>query len=140
LAAFKPAAGVLSFHFVNADHSAYVPIGASAFTVNSALRFKQDIATWEGDALSIVDDLRPITYRQVDGPPPVADDPDPPPVTTPPTQLGFLAEEVDDVLPDAVTYDDDGPLSIDLGALVTVLTRAVQQLTERVATLEGAGA
>jgi hypothetical protein len=82
--------------------------------------------------------LRPITYN-LKTPPLVADDPEPAPelVTPPPTQLGLLAEEVDQVVPDAVTYDEQGPMSIDLGAMVAVLVGAVQELTARVAALEG---
>jgi len=54
-------------------------------------------------------------------------------------KIGFIAEEVIDVLPTAVHLDLERlPMAIDLGQLITVAIAAIKELTERVAELEGA--
>jgi hypothetical protein len=57
---------------------------------------------------------------------------------------GFIAQEVADVVPGAVTGDPDGdprqaPLQLDVTRLIPVLVAAVQELTARVAVLEAGG-
>lgn len=103
---------------------------AVAFNTTSDHRLKTDVDDLTG-AVDAVAALRPISFK-------FERDPD---------QLlhhGFLAHEVADVAPRAVTgdkdaVDDDGeivPQMIDQSKLVPLLTAAVQELAARVADLE----
>lgn len=51
-------------------------------------------------------------------------------------QIGFTAQSVREVLPEAVTELDDGTLALDTNAILAVLTSAVAELIERVERLE----
>jgi hypothetical protein len=45
-------------------------------------------------------------------------------------QIGFIAQEVREILPDVVSEDQDGYLSIGYTAIIPVLTEAVQELKQ----------
>jgi hypothetical protein len=78
---------------------------------SSDRRLKTDIRDLEG-GLDAVLDLRPVSYtRRDDG-----DD----------THLGFVGQEVADVVPEVVNDPDDGYLGLDYMELVAVLVDAVQ--------------
>ena len=78
----------------------------------SDARLKTDVAPLDG-GLDAVLDLRPVTYRWRDG------DAD--------THLGLLAQEVREVLPEAVADPgEEGYLGVDYTELVAVLVDAVQ--------------
>ena len=45
------------------------------------------------------------------------------------TQIGLIAEEINQLIPEVVKYDDDGnPSSMNYGRLVAVLVNAIQEL------------
>jgi Chaperone of endosialidase len=103
-----------------------------AITVVSDYRIKREVTTVD-DALSVVMDLRPVFFRYAakfpsDGK----------------QHAGFIAHELQNVWPgavygekDAVTKDGDDKLqTIRTDDIVALLTRAVQELSMRVSTLE----
>jgi hypothetical protein len=51
-------------------------------------------------------------------------------------EMGFLAQELEQVLPGAVAMTDEGDRLVNYSALIPVLTGAIQELTERVSALE----
>ena len=51
--------------------------------------------------------------------------------------VGVIAQEVQEVLPEAVTVRGDGYLAVDYHKIIPLLVEAVKELTEKVATLEG---
>lgn len=51
-------------------------------------------------------------------------------------RIGFIAQEVQDVLPEVVLADKDGTLSIDYGNVVALLTEAIKELKAKVEALE----
>jgi hypothetical protein len=54
------------------------------------------------------------------------------------TDVGLIAEEVAEVVPELVGLDDENnPLTVDYKRFVSVLIKAIQELTARVAELEG---
>ena len=87
---------------------------------------KYDIESM-GDVGSIIDALRPVTYRWVED----EDDPKPDVV-----QYGAIAQEVEEVLPSAV-LGEDGSKGIDLRPIVWSLVKEVQSMRVRLAELEG---
>jgi hypothetical protein len=51
--------------------------------------------------------------------------------------VGVIAQEIEQVLPKAVTTRADGYLAVDYHKIIPLLVEAVKELTEKVATLEG---
>ena len=90
-------------------------------------RLKRDINAIE-DAITVLKKTRPVSYyyKQRNGLNPER------------MHHGFIAQELQGVLPNAVyTEDVNGMLAVDLSDLIGLLTRAVQQLDERLEKLEG---
>ena len=89
-------------------------------------RLKQNIKDFSEDGLSKINDLRvrEFEYKKNPGT----------------RKVGFIAQEVQDVIPAAVApleaSDPDGMLSVSQGAMIPYLIKAVQDLTSRVVELE----
>jgi hypothetical protein len=117
----------------------YSTATATTYGTSSDYRLKENVQPMQG-ALATVAQLKPVTYTwKADGS----------------TGQGFIAHELQEVVPDCVTgekdaVDEDGNpkyQGIDTSFLVATLTAAIQEqqaiitsLTERVAALEGAQA
>jgi len=119
--------------------NAYLYVDGSnlgAISISSDYRVKQNVVTQTANAVDRINALRPVQYQfkdagelfKADGV----------------TREGFIAHELQAVIPSAVfgakdELTKDGeiqPQSLKLDALVSVLTKAVQELSARVATLE----
>ena len=109
----------------------YVNSGGTSWTSSSDRRLKDNI---EGISygLEAVKSLNPVSY--------VRNDRD-----TGATELGFIAQEVDEVVSEVVSVKDDGYYGIDYERLIPVLTKAIQEqqeiienLKSRIEQLEGA--
>jgi hypothetical protein len=102
----------------------------TTYSTSSDYRLKEDIAPMTG-ALAKVAALKPVTYKWK---------------STGEASEGFIAHELAEVCPQAVVGDKDAvnkdgsikPQGIDTSFLVATLTAAIQELTARVAALEGA--
>jgi hypothetical protein len=91
------------------------------FTENSSIRFKENIQPLE-PALAKVEQLNPVTYTKI---------------TSQEEEIGLIAEEVAELFPEVVTYNENGqPQGIQYQRLSVILLKAVQELTERVNKLE----
>ena len=102
-------------------------VASAALGLFSDERLKRDVNAIE-DAITLLKKTRPVSYyyKQRNG--------------LNPERLhhGFIAQELQGVLPNAVyTEDVSGMLQVDLFDLIGLLTRAVQQLDERLEKLEG---
>jgi len=109
----------------------YLSSGGTSWTSSSDRRLKDNI---EGISygLEAVKLLNPVSY--------VRNDRD-----TGATELGFIAQEVDEVVSEVVSVKDDGYYGIDYERLIPVLTKAIQDqqdiienLKSRIEQLEGA--
>jgi hypothetical protein len=82
-------------------------------TMASSLRFKQDVQDM-GEASDQLMALRPVTFRY-------REDPEAP-------QYGLIAEEVSEVAPELVAYDEDGqPYSVRYHVLAPMLLNELQK-------------
>jgi Chaperone of endosialidase len=103
---------------------AWAQCAAYAFAQQSDARGKTDIAASPPGALDAVGQIpvHDFSYR----------------TRTSGRQIGWLAQEVQDVKPGNVLVgeDADQTLAVDLGAMLATLWQAVQELTAKVATLE----
>jgi hypothetical protein len=104
---------------------------ATSFLTSSDYRLKENV-NYEFDALSRIAQLKPARFNFI--------------IEKNKTVDGFLAHEVSDIVPEAVTGEKDGEQiqAIDQSKLVPLLTKAIQEqqelietLTARIETLEG---
>lgn len=95
-------------------------IQASTIKETSDRRLKRDIEALQG-GLDIVRALRPVRFFRPD---------------VEAREVGFIAQDVQDVLPETVAELEDGTLALAYARLVAPLVAAVQELTERVEALE----
>ena len=91
------------------------------FTETSSIRFKENIKTLE-PVLGKVEELNPVTYNKIG----LEDE-----------EIGLIAEEVAELFPEVVTYNEEGlATGVQYQRLSVILLKAVQELTERVNKLE----
>jgi hypothetical protein len=93
-------------------------------TENSSIKLKENVETSEGNLEKVVN-LRPVTYNKIG---------------SQITELGLIAEEVVEVYPEFVQYDENGePIGVHYSRLTAALIGAVKELTQRIETLENNG-
>ncbi len=120
------AAGSLRFYV---DEGGGLHSTSGSIAVISDEYFKENVADLP-TALENINALRPVTYRLKD------DD------KTRATRVGFIAQEVQQVMPLLVTEDDKidaggrSALTLNMGDLVPYLIKSVQELSARVVELE----
>ena len=116
-----------AFHFRNGSDAAYVETVASAFTVASDYRLKENVVPMQG-ALARAMQLRPCIFTwKVDGS----------------YGEGFIAHQLQEVVPIAVTGKKDAMLEsgepdyqgVDAAKIVALLTAALQELAHEVDSL-----
>jgi hypothetical protein len=107
---------------------------AGAYQQASDARGKRDIKV-ATEGMAVVRQLNPVTYHRVHPDPP----PEHPGWTGPDSEeLGFVAQEVQPVLPDAVIENPSGMLGVALMPLIAALTNAVKELDARLTAMEAA--
>ena len=95
-----------------------------ALIETSSIKVKENVQTSEGNLEKVVN-LRPVTYNKIG---------------SQTTELGLIAEEVAEVYPEFVQYDENGePIGVNYSRLTAALIGAVKQLTKRIETLEKNG-
>lgn len=114
-------------HVLNGTNATFHPIQASAFTVSSAASTKREIRS-EGEALSRLQQVRVVRFKR--------DYPDR--MENPPKhiqrfydleEIGFLADELLSVMPEAVALDSNNqPIGINLAVMVALLVKSVQEI------------
>jgi hypothetical protein len=86
-------------------------------TESSSLKLKENVETSEGNLEKVVN-LRPVTYNKIG---------------SQTTELGLIAEEVAEVYPEFVQYDENGdPIGVNYSRLTAALIGAVKELTNKV--------
>ena len=100
---------------------------AGAYGARCDYRLKENIEPMPDDAVAKILQLKPknYNYRAESG------------LDTSPTE-GFIAHEVQEVIPDAVIGNKDGalPQMIDMMSILSTLTKAMQEITTRLVKLE----
>nr|MDQ2932779.1 tail fiber domain-containing protein [bacterium] len=108
------------------DASSEVVYNASSDSCLASLRStKHDIETLSVDALSIVNNLQPVSFEYNEG--------------NGRTRFGFIAEDTASINPSLATYnDDDGLTGIDDRAILSVLVKAIQEQQVQIGALTSA--
>ena len=91
------------------------------FTESSSIRFKENIVDLESSTEK-VEQLRPVRYNKIG----VEEE-----------EIGLIAEEVAEIYPEVVTYNEEGqPSGVNYTRLSVILLKSVQELAERINKLE----
>ena len=93
-------------------------------TTASDQRLKTNVVA-SAYGLDVVSKLNPVTFNWVD-----------PTNRGDQRELGFIAQEVQSLVPEVIGTNNDGMLSLDYSKLVSVLTKAVQELSAKNTSLE----
>ena len=96
---------------------------ATSYNTSSDYRLKENV-TYEFDALDRIKKLKPARFNFI--------------ADADTTVDGFIAHEVSDIVPEAITGEKDGEhmQGIDQSKLVPLLTKAIQELSAKVEELE----
>ena len=103
--------------------SCTVDPGDGDFSCSSDIRLKKNISDLES-SLGIINSLRPVRYNWN------SDE------NNDSTKIGFIAQEVDEVLPEFVTTYKDGYLGLNYAGFTPVLTKAIQELDLKITGIE----
>ena len=113
------------------DTGVYIAQDATSWTADSDENLKTDISSIS-DALSKVNSIRGVNFKwkryKPDG-----DDPNP---DRDRNRIGCIAQEVNEVLPEAVDTAKDGEWGISYTTLIPLLVEAVKELSAKVDSLE----
>jgi hypothetical protein len=115
----------------------YAPVYGGAYTNASDYRLKENVIDYNVNALSKIMALRPVMYNII----PKQDDEYEPVIKT---EIGFLAHEFQEQVPELVSGKKDGTEAdgsprmqgIDYAKFTAVLTKAIQELNAKVTALE----
>lgn len=108
--------------------SAYEDIYVKNVYTNSDARFKSNIKPLT-NALLLTKQLKPMSYGWK-----ATDANNPNKCST--QELGFLAQDLETLVPEAVTTDAEGNKLVNYNTIIPVLTGAIQELEAKVAELE----
>ena len=112
-----------AFNFKN-DGIAYAP---NSWYDSSSIRFKKDIISIDLKGVSdSIDNLRPVFYKYKEAH-----------NSSDKEYIGLIAEEVAEVFPEVVEYDEDGiPCAIAYSRLSVIAIAEIKSLRERLLNLE----
>jgi len=86
------------------------------------------------NALQTILALKPVTYQWIDREHLKYKKPSP--LATNPKEIGFISQDIEQVLPDIISLDDNGQKYLNYQALIPILTGAIQELNARIEVLE----
>lgn len=116
--------GYIVFHNNTDFNDIYVK---NVYTASDA-RLKSDIKPLEG-ALSLTKRLKPKSYGWASPSAPSNG-------KTSKQEMGFLAQDLEELIPEAVTTDSDGTKLVNYNTIIPVLAGAIQELEATVAALQ----
>ena len=95
---------------------------------SSDARFKENITPISSSAIEKILALKPVSYNWNStflGMNPLVTD-----ATS--TKIGFIAQDIENIIPEVVIHKKDGFLGIDYGKITAILTKGIQELAEKV--------
>lgn len=120
--------------FLDTERLFYNDIYARNYYNYSDVAAKRNITTFT-NATNVIMSLRPVTYQWQDQTE-YQKFKRTSPRTTNPKEIGFIAQEVEQVLPDVIGIDDMGNKLVNYTAIIPILTSAIQELNAKVEALE----
>jgi hypothetical protein len=118
-------ADVRQVHFWGFGIEESMTLNAKNVAESSDIRLKENISEI-GSALDTISRLRPVRFQWIS----TREQADRR------TEIGLIAQEVQELLPEVVSDSDRGGLSINYSGVTSFLIKAVQELRERVVSLE----
>jgi Chaperone of endosialidase len=124
-------AGIFNWHWTGSAIQAWVDASnVGTYSLVSDGRYKHSVETLTLNALDQINALRPVTYRWKDHGIFVDDGQE---------RVGFIAQEVAEVIPGAVNTDEEIH-TLELLPMLSTMVKAMQEMAARLAILEGAAA
>jgi hypothetical protein len=122
--------------FIGGTNGAYNEKNVTTWETTSDQRIKKNIVS-NNVGLEVISqiDVRNFEYRTAEE---ITDLPSSAAIDQSGTQLGVIAQELQAVLPECVTENSTGVLSVNTDPLIWYLINAVKQLSAKIAELEGA--
>lgn len=121
--------------FIGGVNGAYNEKNVTTWETTSDARIKKDIADFS-DGLEVIEQIRVRTF-QYRAPGEITELPASAAVNQSGVQMGVIAQELQNVLPECVTENSTGVLSVNTDPLVWYLINAVKQLSAEIKTLKG---
>lgn len=116
-----------SIVFFDSETGQFNNIQVKNIYTNSDVNVKTNIAPLLSPMNTIMK-LKPVTYNFKEGPSPYTN--------SGAKEIGFIAQEVEQVLPDIVITDPEGHKLINYNAIIPILTGTIQELNARISALE----
>ena len=95
----------------------------TAWNFASDIRLKKNIKTID-NALSVVENINPVKFDFKDD------------QRNDSYETGFIAQEIQEIIPQAITEDENGYLSLGMNSIIPYLAGAIKELNSKVKTLE----
>jgi len=95
-------------------------LNAASWDYSSDRRLKENISSIQS-GLSIIEQLKPVRFDYIKGDK---------------KQAGFIAQDVEKVLPDVITKGEDGMLGMKTESIIPYLVKAIQEQQEEINTLK----
>lgn len=121
--------------FCGGTNGAYNEKNVTTWETTSDARIKKDIADFSG-GLEVLEQVRVRTF-QYRTPEEITELPQSAAIKQPGVQLGVIAQELQEILPQCVTENSTGVLSVSTDPLVWYLVNAIKQLSAEVKALRG---
>ena len=116
-----------------ATSNTFNDLWASNYYSTSDRSFKTNIRPLHS-AIQTILALKPVTYQWIDQGNMRASKYSP--LVSNPQEIGFIAQDVEQVLPDIIRIDGPGNRFLNYNALIPILTGAIQELNARIEVLE----
>jgi hypothetical protein len=111
------------FSFRSAANTGYAPVFGGAYTNSSDAALKTNVAA-VADALASVNALKPVSFTWI---------------STDTPSLGFIAQDVQAVLPDLVSVDGTGSMGVNYDGIIPVCVAAIQEMAAKLSAAGIAG-
>jgi len=96
----------------------------AGFSYGSDIRLKKKVTTNTDNKLNTICNLRVVNYNYISD------------SENSPSNLGFIAQEVKEIIPEAISLGDDDMLNIHITVFIPYLVKAVQELSTQVTSQE----
>jgi endosialidase-like protein len=106
-------------HFENSTGSCYINPTTTSLSCSSDVRLKTNVNSLASSTLDALLQLRPVTYNWKSE------------SATTSSHTGFIAQEVQPILPDLISQGPDGFLTMNYAGLTPYLVKAVQELVQK---------
>lgn len=116
------------------ENGGFIDLYARNVYTNSDAASKTNIQSL-GSAISTLNQLRPVSFEWADKSQYLRTSQRSTAISSP-KEMGFIAQEIEQVIPDIVAVDCEGHRVVNYSALIPLLTKSIQELNSQIETLK----